>query len=342
MNRALSLGGFLVAVIAVIIGVIVITSEPNPSSSTSLNDSSADLSNIPQALQDNFSINFANSTVNFDEVVQGVRSNNPKDVIPALDDPEFIPVNETPVEDDVQGLLVEIGDIARFYPYSILNWHEIINDTIDDSKIAVTFCPLCGSGIVFNRQVGDEVLEFGVSGFLRESNMIMYDRSGSESLWQQATGLGIAGDKTGTQLEFINSKLLTLAEVKNQTPNATVLSTDTGFSRDYEANPYGSYDEDEAFIFQPSTVDTSYPIKEVFQIVNDGDVSLAIRRNADANTSFTKDIKGTTYNINFDEDKNITVTRGETTLPGYFEMWFSWAVQHQNEEFAEVFDSQAL
>lgn len=139
-------------------------------------------------------------------------------------------------------VLVQIDEDVRAYPLQILIWHEIANDTVGGVPIAVTFCPLCNTAIVFERRVGDQVLDFGTTGMLRYSNLIMYDRQ-TESWWQQATGSGIAGAYAGAQLRFQLAPIIAWAQFAGTHPQGQVLSRETGFSRDYGRNPYAGYDD---------------------------------------------------------------------------------------------------
>src|SRR3989344_4868604 len=122
-----------------------------------------------------------------------------KDGIPAISNPKFVDIGDEELSDSTSGILINLNKQTRFYPFNILVWHEIVNDSIEGSYIAVTFCPLCGSAIVFDRRVGDEILEFGVSGLLYESNLLMYDKK-TESLWSQVLGEAVVGSYTGTKL----------------------------------------------------------------------------------------------------------------------------------------------
>ena len=141
---------------------------------------------------------------------------------------------------------LEINGHARAYPLQILMWHEIANDTVlRCPTVAVTFCPLCNSAIVFDSRVGDEVYDFGVSGLLINSDLVMYDRT-TESLWQQFTGEGIVGDHAGDQLSFIPSSLISFADFKELYPDGIVLSRETGYMRQYGTNPYAGLRLDDA------------------------------------------------------------------------------------------------
>jgi hypothetical protein len=136
----------------------------------------------------------------------------------------------------------QLGDTARAYPLQILIWHEIVNDEINGTPVLVTFCPLCYSAIVFDRRIDGEVHDFGVSGFLRHSDMIMFDRK-TESLWQQFTGEALVGDYTGTHLEILPSQILSYRQFKEAYPEGRVLSRETGHRRSYGQNPYAGYDD---------------------------------------------------------------------------------------------------
>ena len=179
-----------------------------------------------------------------------------KDGIPAIDDPKFGEVSAIDFLDDQEPvIMVGVDGEWRAYPIQILIWHEIVNDTIADVPVAVTFCPLCHTAIAFDRTVDGQVLDFGVSGNLRHSDLVMFDRQ-TESWWQQATGRGIVGEYSGTELEFLPSQLVSWAQFKGLHPDGAVLTRDTGHSRDYGANPYGGYDRADStpFLLQDTTL----------------------------------------------------------------------------------------
>jgi len=166
----------------------------------------------------------------------------PKDGIPALNDPGFIRVGEErrigarePV------ITLEIaGQVPRAYPLRYLTWHEIVNDRIGGMPVAVTFCPLCNSGITFDRRIRGRVLTFGVSGKLRNSDMVMYDRE-SESWWQQALGQGIVGEMTGVTLQTLPSWMESWQEFQQRNPEGLVMA-EPAYNRSYGRNPYRGYD----------------------------------------------------------------------------------------------------
>ncbi|MEX0668560.1 MAG: DUF3179 domain-containing protein [Candidatus Saccharimonadales bacterium] len=260
-----------------------------------------------------------------------------KDGIPSIDEPEFEPLSDWRRENDVQAIVMEDGDSAKVYPYNILIWHEIVNDTVNDQDVAITFCPLCGSAIAFNRVLPEDgATTFGVSGGLLESNLIMYDRA-TESLWQQSTSEALAGKHLGHRLELVGFQLMSVGEAKQLYPDGLILSEDTGHRRDYGRNPYSGYEENERLIFRPSVVDASYPVKDIFVAYRVNDLPVA--------TPWLHIESGQTYQTRVHEEditltkegSQLTITDSEgEEIPFYFEMWFSWAVQ--NEDNGVVFD----
>ena len=184
--------------------------------------------------------NFENNSV--DSWLEIMSGGPPKDGIPAIDDPQFIEVaQEDAIGDREPVITVEIdGERPRAYPIRYLTWHEIVNDQIGDVPVAVTFCPLCNSGITFDRRVAGQVLSFGVSGKLRNSDMVMYDRQ-TESWWQQAIGRGIVGELNGVKLTQLPTWMESWAEYKSRNPEGLVMAT-PAFRRAYGANPYQGYD----------------------------------------------------------------------------------------------------
>ena len=179
------------------------------------------------------------SVSNWVEILSG---GPPKDGIPALDAPQFIRANaERGIGKREPVITVEIdGTTPRAYPIRYLTWHEIVNDTVGGVPVAVTFCPLCNSGMTFDRRVKGQVLRFGVSGTLRNSDMIMYDRE-TQSWWQQVEGRGIVGAMNGVKLRQLPTWMESWAEFKARNPDGLVMA-EPAFNRDYGRNPYRGYD----------------------------------------------------------------------------------------------------
>lgn len=166
----------------------------------------------------------------------------PKDGIPALSDPEFVPVGQLRGIGATEPVItVEIeGQRPRAYPIRYLTWHEIVNDRIGPVPVAVTFCPLCNSALTFDRRVRGRVLSFGVSGKLRHSDMIMYDRE-TQSWWQQAMGTGIVGAMTGAELDLLPSWMEGFGQFAARHPEGLVMA-EPAWNRAYGRNPYAGYD----------------------------------------------------------------------------------------------------
>jgi hypothetical protein len=204
----------------------------------------------------------------------------PKDGIPALNDPSFITVDkETRIEDREPVISVEIdGQTPRAYPIRYLTWHEIVNDVIGGVPVAVTFCPLCNSGLTFDRRVKGELRTFGVSGKLRNSDMIMFDRE-TESWWQQAIGLGIVGEHTGDVLKQLPSWMESWAEYKERNPDGLVMD-EPNYRRTYGRNPYVSYDSSrKPFLYNGEM--PPFGIPALARVVRIGDRAWPVSRLAD-------------------------------------------------------------
>ena len=193
---------------------------------------------FPSFLRRDWQTNFDKASVSPNELTQG----QTKDGIPSIDRPKFLTTAEADFLADQEPVIAfERDGDARAYPIQILIWHEIVNDVVGGHPVIVTFCPLCNSAITFDRVVDGHTLDFGVSGFLRNSDLVMFDRT-TESWWQQVTGEAIVGDFTGTQLELLPSTIVSWADFKAAFPDGRVLSRQTGFSRPYGLNPYQGYD----------------------------------------------------------------------------------------------------
>ena len=217
---------------------------------------------------------FAKHSVDLRELLGG---GPPKDGIPAIDRPHFESIADARawLTDRAPVISVTVGEHARAYPIAILVWHEIVNDTLGGRPITVTFCPLCNTALAFDRTVGGTVYDFGTTGNLRLSDLVMYDRQ-TESWWQQATGGAIVGTLTGTQLTFLPAQMISLGAFAAAYPTGDVLSRDTGNSRAYGQNPYASYDQADSqpFLFS-GTADGRLPPKERVVSVGQGGDSIA-------------------------------------------------------------------
>lgn len=273
---------------------------------------------------------FSRHSIAISEIVSGGPG---KDGIPAISNPTFISVAEAEKESvgqvpDAMGVLVDFDGVQRFYPYTILVWHEIVNDVVGGQEIAVTFCPLCGSAIVYDRNVGGEIVEFGVSGLLWESNLLMYDKQ-SESLWSQSAGRAVVGKHVDTELDILRMQLIDFATLQSQFPDAEVMSEDTGFIRRYGVYPYGVYESSEGLYFPVSVSDTRFFSKEIMLAAKVDDVPLSIPlKNIQQGETRGFDVEGKEIRI-VKDGFVVDLYVEDEVVPSYYEMWFSWATAHQ-------------
>jgi hypothetical protein len=201
-----------------------------------------------------------------------------KDGIPPIDEPRFLAAAEVeflePQEPVIE--LVVRGE-ARAYPIQILIWHEIVNDVVRGVPVAVTFCPLCNTAIVFDRRLDGRTLDFGTTGNLRHSDLVMYDRQ-TESWWQQFGGMALVGELVGSRLERLPSRIVSWSEFGSEHPSGLVLSRQTGYDREYGRNPYGGYDDvaTPPFFLAANADDDRLAPKERVVFVERGDDAVAV------------------------------------------------------------------
>jgi hypothetical protein len=199
-----------------------------------------------------------------DEVYVGAS----KEAIPSIDDPEFIPINSsntaTPnnqLNNNELVVLVNINGNVNVYPHNILNWHEIVNDEIDDTQFALVFCPLTGTSTVWDRKINGTVTTFGVSGFLYNSNVVPYDRT-SRSNWSQILLKSVNGTLEGNKPKNIFAIETNYATARIISNDFQQMTKRTGFSRDYNRNPYGNYPTNSSIMFPINFEDDRLPAKE--------------------------------------------------------------------------------
>ncbi len=239
--------GLILAVAALAVGVLLFqfrSSAPSPDRravSAADNDGAEPTQRVPAGWRREFKkTDFANASIRFDEVLSG---GPPKDGIPSIDKPSFVSIAEA--SDDLAAtepvISVQVNGEARAYPLAILMWHEIVNDEIAGVPLTVTFCPLCNSAIVFERTVDGQVLDFGTTGKLRNSDLVMYDRQ-TESWWQQFLGEGIVGEFNGTLLTMLPVRVESFARFQERFPQGLVQKRPFNVRRSYGRNPYSGYD----------------------------------------------------------------------------------------------------
>jgi len=271
--------------------------------------------------------------------VSEIKSGGPgRDGIPAIDRPHFVPAamaNQRFMKPDDRVLGLVIRGKKKAYPIKILNWHEIVNDRIGGQQVVVTFCPLCGTGMVFDAQAGKRVLNFGVSGLLYQSDMLLYDRQ-TESLWSQIKQEAVTGPLTGTKLKLLPATHTTWQAWKTEHPDTRVLSTLTGYDRDYDRDPYGDYKESERLMFEVKARNSSYHPKEpVLGVVLKGVAKAYPFSELSRAPQPLKDRVGEVpVEIVFDATSRTAVAMdGEgRELPSVRGFWFAWFAFHPETE----------
>ncbi|MGI9365477.1 MAG: DUF3179 domain-containing protein [Rhizobiaceae bacterium] len=222
---------------------------------------SAAFAQVERWKSEGWKTDFSKTNIQLSEVMSG---GPPRDGIPPIDDPKFIDVaavTDLADQDPVIGLVIN-GD-ARAYPLRIMTWHEIVNDKVGGTPVAVTYCPLCNAAIVFDAHVNGKELTFGTTGKLRKSDLIMYDRA-TNSWWQQFVGESIAGTYTGQKLALVPVRLESWKEFRQRHPQGKVLVPNNADLRDYGRNPYENYDiSARPFLYSGSMPDGIEPMSRV-------------------------------------------------------------------------------
>lgn len=263
-----------------------------------------------------------------EQILQG---GPPRDGIPAIDNPEFVsPAEANFLQDRDRVLGMDLHGIKKAYPIKILNHHEIVNDRFGDRKIVVTFCPLCGTGIAFAPEVNGETLQFGVSGLLYNSDMLLYDRK-TDSLWSQILGKAISGPLRGSRLRTLPITHTTWADWRDRHRDTSVLSTRTGHFRNYQRSPYGDYTSNDKVYFPISHQSRRYHPKErVIGIeVNGKFRAYPFSELGKSSGRITERLNGITVSITF--DKTNGSGRAESNGKPVQQMtafWFAWYAFH--------------
>lgn len=259
----------------------------------------------------------------------------PKDGIPALTNPAVIRAQDAAylnATDRVAGVV--IGEEARAYPLKILNYHEVVNDRLGSVPIAVTYCPLCDSVAVFDRReqpaVGARggVLEFGVSGLLYNSNVLMYDRGGRpESLWSQVAAQGVSGPGARKELKTLPVELTSWQDWHARHPNTTVLSERTGHARNYQVNPYRAYFAGQSLMFPVRPMSNRLPAKAPVLGVWAGGKARAYPLSAfdPRGETLDQELAGKRFRLIYDgQHKAVRVASADEGIQWMYSFWFAW------------------
>jgi hypothetical protein len=273
------------------------------------------------------------SDVPYADIMQGCQA---RDCIPPIDAPVFVNAEQAEhVRDTDLVLGVVIKGDARAYPQLIMNYHEIVNDTIAGKPVAVTFCPLCGSGVAFERELLGQAVEFGVSGLLHGNDLVMYDRS-SNSLWQQITGKAFMGPMRGRELTNVPVAMVEWKTWREAHPDTKVLSTETGHTRDYRNGPYGDYASSDRIMFPLANKNLSMHPKTVVHGFEIDGRSLAVTDKLVAKGTVQTQLGEHHLSLQKTASGLVTATDADSgkSWEGIRLFWFAWFNFHPDTELA--------
>jgi hypothetical protein len=274
------------------------------------------------------------SSIPIAEIQQG---GPPKDGIPAIDEPKYIKKESVDyLSDDDLVIGIVIGSRSRAYPTRILDRHEIVNDSIGDNSLLITYCPLCGSGMAFSAEWGGERRTFGVSGLLYNNDVLLYDRK-TESLWSQIKSEAVTGVELGSKLVQEPIVMVPWKKWREDHPNTEVLSTETGHGYDYSVNAYDVYRKNNSIWFPVSAKSNAFQNKDwVLGIEVNGRYrayafSELMKSQGGTITDF---FNGQKLSIEFDQASQTGIISDENgkLLPYTRLYWFAWYTFHPNTE----------
>jgi hypothetical protein len=268
----------------------------------------------------------ADSLVPVDEILRG----GPKrDAILALDSPPVLPAVDAPWRDEAWVVGVVAGASARAYPLAILVWHELVNDRLGGRPLLVSYCPLCGTALVFDRRVGGAERRFGVSGLLYQSDLLMFDRE-TESLWSQISAHAVTGPARSSRLALVRSRLVRWVDWKRVHPETTVLSRETGHVRPYGQTPYGDYATSERLAFPVARDPRYHPKMRTLGLrLADGRARgyplVEVQR---AGGSISESPFGTPVTIRLDTESQTFEVDAPEPIEVVEGFWFAWSAFH--------------
>lgn len=276
--------------------------------------------------------NLSNATIDPAEILTG---GPPRDGIPAINNPKFVPVAEVDYlkdEDIVIGVVR--GPIARAYPTRILVWHEIVNDRIGNDAFTVTYCPLCGTAMVFGRRVGGVKRTFGVSGLLYRSDVLMYDKE-TESLWSQLAMQAVTGPAAGQKLAWLTSEHLTWKAWRENYPGSQVLSIDTGYFRNYSGEAYAAYFTSDETMFPVPQNRKEFANKTwIIGVVINGKAKAYPVNDLPSNKVIIDSIANTRVTVQYDAQQRYPQVEDKkgNRIPSVMVFWFAWQAFYPNTE----------
>ena len=251
----------------------------------------------------------------------------PRDGIPAIMNPRFESADEAGWLNDgdlVAG--VNMGGVQRAYPLRILVWHEAVNDTVGGKPVLVSYCPLCGSTVVFDRSIKGYEYTFGISGLLHQSDVLFFDRE-TESLWSQLEMKAVTGPMAGTEFEILPSTLATWKEWKKEHPGTAVLSRETGYNRDYDNMPYGGYEQSSSVMFPVRHTSKKFHPKEKVLVVLAGNEAKAypFSELEKTDTPLTDKLGGHDIVVKYSDGGYVTaIDKAGKPLDSFVSYWFAW------------------
>jgi hypothetical protein len=270
------------------------------------------------------------ATVPLKDLMQGCPE---RDCIPAIDKPKFVSMKQASflTPNDLV-IVASYNNITKIYSRNMLESHEIVNDWFGSLPVAVTFCPLCGTAVAVVRMVDGQPTEFGVSGVLHNSDLVMYDRR-TNSLWGQLTSRAIVGDKTGTQLRKISAQLMSWPQAQESYPQAKVLSTDTGYDYNYLKPNYQKYYDSDKVVFPVSSFDARANAKQVVYGISLEGKNIAFTQDfLEQNKSIDQPFNDVVIHIENKGNGNISAVNKESgeAVPITHSYWFAWYNFHPN------------
>lgn len=280
----------------------------------------------PDALLEVFKLTQADSDVAFDSLMQACAA---RDCIPSIDQPVYVATRDVDyLRDDDLVMTLSHNGITRAYPTRILDHHEIVNDVFGADPVAITYCPLCGSGLAFDRRQDGQVLEFGVSSLLHNSDLVMYDRQ-TESLWQQITGEAFAGKSRGSQLKTLPLSMVAWSDWRAQYPNAEVLTVEGVGTDSYQKTAYGDYAESERIYMAVSATDARLHPKRKILGMEIGEQAIAIDSEWLAEKrSWSNEYEGEMLTLTMNETGEVTASLGNKSITVHNMYWFAWYTFH--------------
>ncbi|NNL85618.1 MAG: DUF3179 domain-containing protein, partial [Myxococcales bacterium] len=264
------------------------------------------------------------SSIPVDQILRG---GPPRDGIPALVDPEVSADPTTwPPETSIVGVVID--GKARAYPIALLNWHELVNDRLGEQPILVSYCPLCGTAMVFSRRFSNGTHEFGVSGLLYRSDLLMYDRT-TDSLWSQISAEAVTGPSLGKRLTLLPSRMMRWGDWQGRHEASTILTRATGYPRDYDRSPYGGYNRSEELAF-PARFDPRYHPKMPTLGFRHTDGRARAYPAAEVLEvgSVKEEFAGSQLSVRFDASAGVFENSYDGALEVVDGFWFAWSAFH--------------